>query len=52
MIIEDNKTDPSGFLKKAREHQSKFRLEYLKLEEYDKYGNYLTVEDAKRIEFL
>jgi hypothetical protein len=45
--IEDDKTDPSGFLKKARKHQSKFRLENLKLNEYDRYGNYLTINDAQ-----
>jgi hypothetical protein len=44
--IEDDKTDPSGFLREAREYQSKFRLETLNLPEYDGYGNYLTVKDA------
>jgi len=42
----DDKTDKSGFLRKARFHQSKFRAEYLK-SPCDKYGNYLTQEDAK-----
>lgn len=42
----DDKTDKSGFLKKARLHQSKFRAEYLK-KSFDKYGNNLTIEDAE-----
>ncbi|MCL2809294.1 MAG: hypothetical protein FWD24_04405 [Treponema sp.] len=46
--IEDDKTDPTGFLNKAREHQSKFRLENLNLLDYDEYGNYLTENDAKK----
>ena len=45
--VEDDKTDPSGFLKKAREHQSKFRLEKLHLNDYAEYGNYLTISDAQ-----
>lgn len=42
----DIKTDPSGFLGKARLHQSKFRAEVLGLP-YDGYGNYLTKEDGE-----
>ena len=42
---EDDKTDPTGFLKRARLHQSKFRAEVLNLT-YDTYGNYLTKEDG------
>jgi hypothetical protein len=45
--IEDDKTDNSGFLKKAREHQSKFRLKVLKLNDFDEYGSYLTISDAQ-----
>jgi len=45
--IDDDKTDNSGFLKRAREHQSKFRYEFLKLSDYDEYGNYLTINDAQ-----
>jgi hypothetical protein len=41
----DNKNDPSGFLAKARLHQSKFRASQLKVP-HDEYGNYLTKEDA------
>lgn len=41
----DNITDPSGFLRRARLHQSKFRAEALGLT-YDTYGNYLTREDG------
>ncbi|MGD0581486.1 MAG: hypothetical protein ABR974_00920 [Bacteroidales bacterium] len=43
---EDNKTDPTGFLCRARLHQSKFRAEILNLP-YDTYGNYLTKEDGE-----
>jgi hypothetical protein len=46
--IEDDRTDPSGFLREAREHQSNFRLKYLNLFEYDKYGNYLAIKDAEK----
>ena len=42
----DDKTDPTGFLKRARLHQSKFRAETLKLD-YDTYGNYLTKKDGE-----
>jgi hypothetical protein len=42
----DNRLDTSGFLGKARLHQSKFRAEYLELD-YDQYGNYLTRKDAE-----
>jgi len=42
---DDNKTDPSGFLSRARLHQSKFRAEILNLP-YDTYGNYLTRKDG------
>ncbi len=44
---EDDREDPSGFLKKARLHQSKYRLEELKLLEYDEYGSYLSKNDAE-----
>ena len=43
---EDDKTDPTGFLRRARLHQSKFRAEVLNLP-YDSYGNYLTKEDGE-----
>ena len=43
---EDDKTDPSGFLRRARLHQSKFRAKVLNLP-YDGYGNYLTKEDGE-----
>jgi hypothetical protein len=42
----DDKTDPSGFLKRARLHQSVFRAKYLDLP-FDTYGNYLTKEDGE-----
>lgn len=43
----DDKTDPGGFLRRARLHQSVFRAEYLDLP-FDTYGNYLTEEDADK----
>lgn len=43
----DNRTDPSGFLRKARLHQSNYRANVLRLE-CDTYGNYLIKEDAKK----
>ena len=43
---DDDKTDPTGFLRQARRHQSKFRAEVLNLS-YDGYGNYLTKEDGE-----
>src|SRR4030042_5004493 len=43
---EDDKTDPTGFLRRARLHQSKFRAEVLNLP-YDSYGNYLSKEDGE-----
>jgi hypothetical protein len=42
----DDKLDPSGFLKRARRHQSLYRAHILELS-YDGYGNYLTKEDAE-----
>jgi len=45
---EDDRTDPSGFLSKAREHQAKFRAEKLNLADSDEYGNYLTENDANK----
>jgi hypothetical protein len=42
----DDKYDPSGFLKRARLHQSRFRAEKLNLQSVN-YGNYLTKEDAE-----
>lgn len=42
----DDKTDTTGFLKRARLHQSKFRAETLNLD-CDTYGNYLTKEDGE-----
>lgn len=42
----DDKTDPTGFLKRARHHQSKFRAEVLNID-YDTYGNYLTKTDGE-----
>lgn len=44
----DNKIDKTGFLSKARLHQSIFRVEELGLTEYDDYGNYLIREDAEK----
>ncbi len=41
----DKVTDTTGFLEKARLHQSEFRASKLKAP-YDTYGNYLTKEDA------
>ncbi len=43
----DDKTDPSGFLRRARLHQSVFRAEYLKLP-FETYGNYLKKEDGAK----
>lgn len=42
----DNKTDPTGFLRRARLHQSKFRAEVLNLP-FDTIGNYLTKKDGE-----
>jgi len=41
----DNFHDKSGFLAKARMHQSRYRAEMLKVP-FDGFGNYLTKEDA------
>lgn len=41
----DDKNDPSGFLKNARLHQSKYRDKVLRVTS-DGYGNYLTKQDA------
>jgi len=43
----DDRTDPSGFLRRARLHQSVFRAEYLDLP-FDTYGNYLTKKDGEK----
>ncbi len=43
----DDKTDPSGFLRRARLHQSVFRARNLDLP-FDTYGNYLTKEDGEK----
>lgn len=43
----DDKTDPSGFLSRARLHQSVFRTKHLS-NSYDTYGNYLTQEDGEK----
>lgn len=43
--FKDDRIDPSGFLKRARLHQSVFRARYLDLP-FDRYGNYLTQEDG------
>jgi len=43
----DDITDRTGFLRRARLHQSKFRAEYLDLP-YDQYGNYLTREAGEK----
>ena len=43
----DDRTDPSGFLRRARLHQSVFRTKYLNLA-FDTYGNYLTKEDGEK----
>jgi hypothetical protein len=43
----DDKIDPSGFLRRARFHQSIFRAKYLDLPS-DTYGNYLTKEDGEK----
>ena len=44
--LRDDRFDPSGFLKRARLHQSRFRAEKLDLPSVN-YGNYLTREDAE-----
>ena len=44
--LKDDNTDPTGFLRKARLHQSLFRAQILKLQ-YDTYGNYLIEPDGK-----
>jgi hypothetical protein len=41
----DKATDRTGFLEKARLHQSKYRAFNLKVP-YDRHGNYLTQQDA------
>lgn len=43
----DDRTDPTGFLRRARLHQSKYRAETLKVP-YDNYGNYLTRPDGEQ----
>lgn len=43
----DDQIDKSGFLKKARRHQSEYRANKLNLP-FDKYGNYLAVDDATK----
>lgn len=43
----DRLHDSSGFLKKARLHQSTFRAVKLNVN-FDKYGNYLTEDDARQ----
>lgn len=43
----DRITDKTGFLEKARLHQSKFRAETLEVD-FDTYGNYLITNDAKK----
>jgi hypothetical protein len=42
----DDKTDPSGFLRRARLYQSKYRAETLKLD-FDELGNYLIKADGE-----
>jgi len=42
----DDMTDTSGFLRRARLHQSVFRAKYLDLP-FDTYGNYLLREDGE-----
>jgi hypothetical protein len=42
---QDKETDATGFLEKARLHQSKYRMCNLKVP-FDKYGNYLKKKDA------
>lgn len=42
----DDKTDPSGFLRRSRLHQSRFRAGVLNLPPA-RYGNYLTREDGE-----
>ncbi len=43
---DDDKTDPSGFLRRARLYQSKYRAETLKLD-FDELGNYLIKADGE-----
>jgi hypothetical protein len=43
----DDLTDPTGFLRRARLHQSKYRAEVLGLP-FDKFGNYLTKADGEK----
>jgi len=45
--LKDDLNDHTGFLRKARLHQSVFRAEKLELP-YDGYGNYLTEEVGRR----
>ena len=43
----DDKTDKTGFLRRARLHQSEFRANILDLP-YDTYGTYLTRVDGEQ----
>ncbi len=43
----DRQTDPTGFLERARLHQSRFRAERLKVP-CGRFGNYLTEADARK----
>ncbi len=43
----DDLNDKTGFLRRARLHQSKFRAEKLNLT-YERFGNYLTKEDGEK----
>ncbi len=45
LYLRDKIIDKTGFLEKARLHQSEFRENKLNVS-YDKYGNYLTKKDA------
>ncbi len=45
--LKDKKTDPSGFMERARLHQSTFRAEVLEVP-FKRFGNYLTKEDAEK----
>lgn len=43
----DRRSDPTGFLERARMHQSRFRAEHLRVP-CGRYGNYLLEQDARR----
>ncbi len=46
-VAMDRQSDPTGFLERARMHQSRFRAERMRVP-CGRYGNYLLEEDARR----